>query len=166
MQYGMLYRLLDTELKLSTHNQRTDLIPFARQEMDRLFVHSSLVPKIIIDKYIREFPNVSHRPELCDDTMGVPPNCYTPSNDSLANILKSSFNFKRQKTSFDVSRNPPHIITQFGTGASALASPLASPISVILEHDELNAIKVDQDAKTSSSNSTDDSQGDEQVTSS
>lgn len=66
MQYGMLFRLLDTELRLSEQHQRADLIPFARQEMDRLFGHAPNVPQCILDKYDKMFGNVVNKPELCD----------------------------------------------------------------------------------------------------
>ena len=90
MQYGMLYRLLDTELRLSEEHQRTDLIPFARQEMDRLFAHSSSLPDKIISKYLAEFPNAKSKPELCDEISIVE----TPlANENLATILRSSFTF-------------------------------------------------------------------------
>jgi hypothetical protein len=90
MQYGMLYRLLDTELRLSEEHQRTDLIPFARQEMDRLFAHSSSLPDKIISKYMAEFPNAKSKPELCDEISIVE----TPlANENLATILRSSFAF-------------------------------------------------------------------------
>lgn len=93
MQYGMLYRLLDTELRLSEEHQRADLIPFARQEMDRLFAHSSLIPQHIIDKYTLEFPNALHKPELCD---GMNANAETPTTaDNLASLLRTSFHFNK-----------------------------------------------------------------------
>lgn len=66
MQYGMLFRLLDTELRLSDDHQRADLIPFARQEMDRLFAHAPNVPQAIIRKYDRVFAHAVNKPELCD----------------------------------------------------------------------------------------------------
>ena len=69
MQYGMLYRMLDTELRLSSQHQRADLIPFARQEMDRLFGHAPDVPQFILHKYDRIFTNVTNKPELCDSMM-------------------------------------------------------------------------------------------------
>lgn len=87
MQYGMLFRLLDTELRLSEEHQRTDLIPFARQEMDRLFANSSLIPQHIIDKYTQEFPNAANKPELCD---GMSSSTETPT--SIMSMLRSSFN--------------------------------------------------------------------------
>jgi hypothetical protein len=94
MQYGMLYRLLDTELHLSLEHQRTDLIPFSRQEMDRLFGHSAGIPQRIIDKYCAEFPNALHKPELCDD-MNVTDSPTT--SESLANLLRTSFAFRTPK---------------------------------------------------------------------
>jgi hypothetical protein len=90
MQYGMLHRLLDTELRLSEQHQRTDLIPFARQEMDRLFAHSPSIPEQIINKYMREYPNARSKPELCDEISIAD----TPfASENLASILRSSFTF-------------------------------------------------------------------------
>ncbi len=90
MQYGMLHRLLDTELRLSEQHQRTDLIPFARQEMDRLFAHSPSIPEQIINKYMKEYPNAKSKPELCDEISIAD----TPfASENLASILRSSFTF-------------------------------------------------------------------------
>lgn len=97
MQYGMLYRLLDTELRLSEEHQRTDLIPFARQEMDRLFANSAMIPQSIIDQYTLEFPNALNKPELCDG-MNVTESPTTA--DNLASLLKTSFQFNKMQNRF------------------------------------------------------------------
>ena len=66
MQYAMLYRLIETELNLSEHHQRDDLVMTVRQEMDRLLSQSPTVPQKIVDDFNKEFPNVQNRPDVCN----------------------------------------------------------------------------------------------------
>lgn len=133
MAYGMLYRLLDTELRLSEEHQRTDLIPFARQEMDRLFANSSMIPQHVIEKYTEEFPNAMHKPELCD-SMNV---SETPASlDKLASILKTPFNFnmggEREKER-DPMRYPPPPIKVSGVGGGIASRAMRSLSSVVVD---------------------------------
>jgi hypothetical protein len=127
MQYGMLYRLLDIELQLGEDRQRTDLIPFARQEMDRLFVHSSLIPGKIVVKYMNEFPNAKNKPELCDEIVVVE----TPlANESLASILQSGtplprLRVKKTHTNSDTS-TPIH--TRLAEVMTEATHKIATPI--------------------------------------
>lgn len=127
MAYGMLYRLLDTELRLSEEHQRTDLIPFARQEMDRLFANSSMIPQHIIEKYTQEFPNAMHKPELCD-SMNV---SETPATlDNLASILKTPFNFNFGERERDPMRYPPPPIKVSAGGVTSRAVRSLSSVVV------------------------------------
>lgn len=66
MQYAMLYRLIETELNLSEHHQRDDLVMTVRQEMDRLLSQSPSIPQKIVDEFNKEFPDVKNRPDVCN----------------------------------------------------------------------------------------------------
>jgi hypothetical protein len=66
MQYAMLYRLIETELNLSEHHQRDELVITVRQEMDRLLSQSPSVPQKIVDEYNQKFPDVKNRPDVCN----------------------------------------------------------------------------------------------------
>ena len=71
MQYAMLYRLIETELNLSEIHQRDELVITVRQEMDRLLSQSPAVPQKIVDEYNNKFPDVKHRPDVCNGLASV-----------------------------------------------------------------------------------------------
>ncbi len=66
MQYAMLYRLIETELNLSEAHTRNDLVVTVRQEMDRLLSQSPAIPQIIVDAFNKNFPDMEHKPDVCN----------------------------------------------------------------------------------------------------
>lgn len=71
MQYAMLYRLIETEMNLSEHHQRDELVITVRQEMDRLLSQSPSIPQKIVDQYNKTFPNAINKPDVCNGLGGV-----------------------------------------------------------------------------------------------
>lgn len=71
MQYAMLYRLIETELNLSEHHQRDELVMTVRQEMDRLLSQSPSIPQKIVDEFNLTFPNATHKPDVCNGLSGM-----------------------------------------------------------------------------------------------
>lgn len=71
MQYAMLYRLIETELNLSEHHQRDELVMTVRQEMDRLLSQSPSIPQKIVDQFNESFPNAQHKPDVCNGLGGI-----------------------------------------------------------------------------------------------
>lgn len=71
MQYAMLYRLIETELNLSEHHQRDELVMTVRQEMDRLLSQSPSIPQKIVDEFNEKFPDTKHKPDVCNGLGGM-----------------------------------------------------------------------------------------------
>ena len=71
MQYAMLYRLIETELNLSEHHRRDELVMTVRQEMDRLLSQSPSIPQKIVDEFNETFPNATHKPDVCNGLGGM-----------------------------------------------------------------------------------------------
>lgn len=71
MQYAMLYRLIETELNLSEHHQRDELVMTVRQEMDRLLSQSPSIPQKIVDEFNEKFPDTQHKPDVCNGLGGM-----------------------------------------------------------------------------------------------
>lgn len=71
MQYAMLYRLIETEMNLSEHHQRDELVITVRQEMDRLLSQSPSIPQKIVDQYNKTFPDVKNKPDVCNGLGGI-----------------------------------------------------------------------------------------------
>ena len=71
MQYAMLYRLIETELNLSEHHQRDELVMTVRQEMDRLLSQSPSIPQKIVDEFNATFPTTIHKPDVCNGLGGT-----------------------------------------------------------------------------------------------
>lgn len=71
MQYAMLYRLIETEMNLSEHHQRDELVITVRQEMDRLLSQSPSIPQKIVDQYNKTFPDAINKPDVCNGLGGI-----------------------------------------------------------------------------------------------
>ncbi len=86
MGYAMVYRFLDTELKLSDHHRRDDLIMYTRQEIDRLATTSPDIPECVIREFNRLFPDLPNKPDVC----GALAEPSTPKIPRMESLLKES----------------------------------------------------------------------------
>jgi hypothetical protein len=102
MQYSMLYRLIETELNLSKDHRRNDLVTTVRQEMDRLLSQSPSVPQKIVDEFNRTFPDMQHKPDICNG-LGAPSTPKSLPSEIMTRVLGGSISGtpKYSRSSFE-----------------------------------------------------------------
>jgi hypothetical protein len=89
LQYAMLQRLVETELSLAKEHRKSDLITHVRQEMDRLLTLSPPIPSVIVNDFMKTFPDAVYVPDVCNQLKTIPTPPVTPMRTRISNIFRT-----------------------------------------------------------------------------